>query len=122
MRKNDATILIVDDSSENRHLVELILSSSYPNLLFAKDGAEALSILMNYKIDLVISDYEMPGTDGKWLLDNIQNHGVRTKVIIVSGSIHIDEEKVLAWGGKMFLQRPYSAKLVLQMICELLEK
>lgn len=116
INKNEVSILIVDDSLEYRTMMEFILSSHYPNLFFASNGEEAFKILNKKKIDLVISDFEMPGTDGKWLLKKIQTNAIATSVIVVSGSILISEQEIIDLGAQALLRKPFSIKGFLQSI------
>lgn len=58
-----ATVLLVDDDREILNLLKDILSPLY-NLCFAKNGQEALGIVGNHKIDLIVSDVMMPVMDG----------------------------------------------------------
>ncbi|HZE85403.1 MAG TPA: PAS domain S-box protein [Puia sp.] len=65
MKKNErANILIVDDKVENIFALEQILSRPDRNLIQAISGKEALKIVLNKDIDLVVLDVQMPGMDG----------------------------------------------------------
>jgi len=87
----EKTILIVDDSKLVLTQISILLSSQNLNCIQCLDGDEAWKYLNNTnakKIDLVITDYEMPNMNGYELVKNI-----RTKysfeelpVLIVSGS------------------------------------
>ena len=66
-------ILVVDDFSTMRRIVKNILRQlSMNNILEADDGTTALSILQREKIDLVISDWNMPNMTGIELLKTIR--------------------------------------------------
>jgi putative two-component system response regulator len=58
------TILVIDDQELNRELLEAILVDHKFRVLTASDGAKALSILGETKIDLVLLDVLMPGESG----------------------------------------------------------
>jgi len=58
------TILVVDDSQAQRVLVATSLRSGGFNVLQAASGEEALSICERFEIDLVLSDWMMPGMNG----------------------------------------------------------
>ena len=53
------TILVVDDEVEITNAIEIYLSSEGYNILKAYDGIEALNVLKNNKVDLVILDVMM---------------------------------------------------------------
>ncbi|WP_333828900.1 PP2C family protein-serine/threonine phosphatase [Pararhodobacter sp.] len=58
------TILVVDDSRAQRHLVATMLRSGGFNVLQAASGEEALAICGQVEVDLVLSDWMMPGMNG----------------------------------------------------------
>jgi len=57
-------ILIVDDRNENLITLESIINSPELNILKALSGNEALSLMLEYDISLVLLDVNMPGMDG----------------------------------------------------------
>lgn len=59
-----ARILVVDDVPGNVKLLEARLLAEYFDVLVAFDGAEALDICENGKVDVVLLDVMMPGLDG----------------------------------------------------------
>jgi len=58
------TILIVDDSQSMRQLVKMTLTGAGHQVIEAVDGRDALSKLTGQKINLIISDVNMPNLDG----------------------------------------------------------
>lgn len=67
-----ASVLVVDDSITTRTLEKSILETHGYHVLVAVDGVEALRMLEMNKVDLVISDVEMPNLDGFGLLEKIK--------------------------------------------------
>ena len=57
-------ILVVDDEKDIRDLLEIYLRNDGYDVIKASCGAEALDIVSNEKVDLVILDIMMPGIDG----------------------------------------------------------
>ncbi len=79
-------ILVVDDSNDYREQVSKFLSRQYyVNLLEAKDGASAVSIMRAQECDVVIMDIKMPGQGGIDALEEIKNDVMLSNVIILSG-------------------------------------
>jgi len=67
-------ILIVDDFPSMRDLIKGILKHmGFSNFIEAEDGAEALRLIENEKIDLIISDWIMPNMNGLDLLKTIKD-------------------------------------------------
>jgi len=82
-------ILIVDDEAEILDLIDEFLSMEGFNVQKASSGNDAIEILQNYEIELVITDIRMPGMDGLELLDWIKKNDQRTEVIIMTGHASI---------------------------------
>ena len=89
----DARILVVDDNSILRGILEAILSHAGYCTDSAGDGEEALTMLALGKFDLVLTDGNMPRLDGCGLVRALRARGNRIPVMIISGS--------LAAGGKL---------------------
>lgn len=67
-------VLLVEDESFSRRLVAgMLLDLGRPNLFRANNGAEALVLLGETKIDLIISDFNMPHVHGLQLLRAVRN-------------------------------------------------
>lgn len=85
------TFLVVDDDSHTRDLHARIIQSHSPTnqVLSARNGLEALSILQQTRVDLVLLDLVMPGMDGFAVLEAMQAEE-RTRnipVIVVTGQV-----------------------------------
>lgn len=73
-------ILIVDDRPENLLTLEGILENEELNILKAHSGNEALSIMLEHNVSLVLMDVQMPGMDG-FEVAEIMRSTDRTKYI-----------------------------------------
>lgn len=73
-------ILIVDDRPENLLTLEGILENDELNILKANSGNEALSVMLDHNIALVLMDVQMPGMDG-FEVAEIMRSSERTKYI-----------------------------------------
>ncbi|KAF0129630.1 MAG: histidine kinase [Bacteroidetes bacterium] len=73
-------ILIVDDRPENLLTLEGILENEELNILKAHSGNEALSIMLEQNVALVLMDVQMPGMDG-FEVAEIMRSSERTKYI-----------------------------------------
>ena len=62
------TVLVVDDESHMRRVLEIMLKQLGHRVLSAGDGAQALEVLEREKVDLVLTDLRMPVLDGIGLL------------------------------------------------------
>jgi len=66
------TILIVDDSASMRQVVGIALRSASFDVIEAADGNEALALLDGRRVNLIISDVNMPGMDGISLVQEVK--------------------------------------------------
>ncbi len=67
------TILVVDDSRTILAVLEEALVSAGYEVVTAEDGDRAISIILNQKPDLIVSDIEMPNLDGFFLCNMIRS-------------------------------------------------
>jgi two-component system, OmpR family, KDP operon response regulator KdpE len=61
---NKATILVVDDESQIRRVLRATLSSNGYDVVEAKDGQEAIDMVIRERPDLILLDVNMPGMSG----------------------------------------------------------
>jgi two-component system chemotaxis response regulator CheY len=73
MAYKDLTVLIVDDFVTMRRIVRKILRDlNFENILEAEDGSAAVEILKTTKVDLIVSDWNMPRMTGLELLKHVR--------------------------------------------------
>lgn len=100
MLKLDQTvIMVVDDDTEIRKLlIEYLSHFGFKNFLEYKNGTEAFRCLSDetQRVDLIISDWEMPQTDGLTLLRAVRAHRFRkdTPFIFVTAQQSFEREKI----------------------------
>jgi two-component system chemotaxis response regulator CheY len=105
-------ILIAEDSSTMRSLIVSTISAlGEYELIEAANGFEALRILPREKVDLVITDINMPDINGLELISFIKNNPnyKATPLIIISteGS-EKDRDKGLSLGADAYLVKPFN--------------
>ncbi|ASA23322.1 response regulator transcription factor [Paenibacillus donghaensis] len=79
-----AKILIADDDALIRELITLFLRKEGFEILEARDGAEALAIVENSRVDLVILDIMMPQLDGWELCREIRRLDSNIPLLMVT--------------------------------------
>lgn len=102
--KPRARVLVVDDSPIIRDLLVELLTAAKLEVYTAADGAAALEMLDRHRVDLVLSDVEMPGIDGFELLTRIRQRDPELPVVMVTtrGSI-ADRERAASLGADAYL-------------------
>lgn len=88
-----ATILIVEDDKNTRILTKARLKDKY-TILEASNGIEALEILYNQHIDLIIADIMMPEMDGYELVKIIRKEGNMIPVIMLTAKHEFEDKKI----------------------------
>ena len=108
MNTEGATILAVDDDDKCRLLLELHLKIMGFNILLAGNGVEALEILGNNHIDLIISDQMMPKMDGITFLKEVKlKYGDIPFIMITAyGSVQKAVTSIKE-GAYDYIQKPY---------------
>lgn len=107
-------ILIVDDSSPMRAVLKKVIKASgfdVGQIFEADDGRQALDILDQQWLDLVLTDYNMPDMNGMELLQRIKgNHDscdIPVVVVTTEGSRH-RIETFLAQGAAAYIKKPFT--------------
>ena len=84
------TVLVVDDDRNTRETLKRGLSREGYEILTAEDGSKAVPILQEREVDLIITDYKMPGMDGLRLAATAQVVRPAASVILISAFINVD--------------------------------
>jgi two-component system, chemotaxis family, chemotaxis protein CheY len=122
----DIRALIVDDSSVMRKIVERSLRQAGVNLtkvLEAGNGAEALAVLQENQVDLILCDINMPIMDGlefvKQLAGVPNAKGVPVVMITTEGSeSHVVQ--ALSCGARGYIRKPFTADQVKEHVLPVL--
>jgi DNA-binding NtrC family response regulator len=77
------TLLIVDDEEKTRRILELNLRNSY-TLILADSGLNALQMLKQHRIDIVLTDLKMPDVEGEVILEEVRKGDHPIPVIIMT--------------------------------------
>lgn len=107
---NQLNILIVDDSTSYRRLLARHLQSwdNY-HIVEAEDGSQALAILNTQKIDMVISDWEMPGLNGEQLCRKLRDSALPHYIYFILLTSRVSEDDLVLGmeaGADDFLTKP----------------
>ncbi len=105
------TLLVVDDESHMRRLLQFALAKTGARLLLAANGREALEQARTHQIDLVVIDFMMPELDGFATLRELRRDPRYAKLpVIMLTSRGQTELRVVAEevGVDVFLTKPFS--------------
>lgn len=109
--KTQATVLIADDESSMRLLVNVTIESDAYNVIEAGDGDEAWALIRQHKPALVILDIQMPGRNGLEILGAIRADPSleKTRVILLTAkALEADMAAGMTAAADFFLTKPFS--------------
>jgi len=117
--KRTRRILVVDDDLAILEALALLLGARY-DVLTATDGQEALRLIHDRSIDLVVSDVLMPLLAGEELVEAARRAGVRIPVILISG--HRERlERAKDVGADAYFYKPFPLRTLEERIERLLD-
>ena len=101
-------VLICDDSSfAQKQLVHALPDDFDSELLFAKNGIEAIEQIKTGKVKVLFLDLNMPVLDGYGVLKHIHENNINVKTIVVSGDVQPEaHERVMNLGALAFIKKP----------------
>ena len=106
---NSKKVLVVDNFHISNEIVSEYLIASGFKVLTAKNGKEAYKILKNNTIDLIISDYNMPGMDGLQLAKAVYNDKEMSQIpMVILSSLATKDliEKAKQYSVKSWIRKP----------------
>ncbi len=120
----DATLLLVDDDHGFRQLMRYELEKEgYRSILEAEDGDEALNLIREKHVDLLLLDLRMPRLQGEEVLRVVKENYPAISVIVVTGRTESEVKKsVLDLGAEAYLEKPYVSAELFSSITKALEQ
>lgn len=119
MASDSITILCVDDEDVPRMLRKLILQKQGYRVVTAVSGKEALTMLDEGEINLVLSDQLMPGMTGTELAKVIKAERPAMPVILISGVNEIPEDAMYV---DRFVSKVEGPERLFQAVLEVLQE
>ena len=118
------TILIAEDDEFSYQFFKAILKQKGPELIRAKNGAEALEIFGGRSdINLIFMDMQLPEVDGFEVTRRIREADPDIPIIAQTAYIHDDErEKCLEAGCNAYISKPLDLNKLLGLVGEFLQK
>jgi CheY-like chemotaxis protein len=120
-----ATILIVENETSNRILIERVLSTRGYRCLSASNGREALDILDREQVDLILTDLSMPVLDGYKATQLMRARpGLANVPIVAVTAFALNDEGEAAKqiGCTEYLTKPFKPRQLLEVVARLLNK
>ncbi len=111
---NVRTILAVDDEAHILHVVSLKLQNAGFNVIMAKDAEEAVDSAAGESIDLVITDFQMPGMSGLDLARKLHGEPGRKNLPVILLTAHgmaLEQVELAHAGIAASLSKPFSPRI-----------
>ncbi len=116
-------IMLADDDAEIRRIVRRSLSSLECTIIEAKDGEEALELILNERPDLVVLDVMMPTLSGWELCKYIRTKAelADTRVVMLTAiGKTVNEMTSPLYGADRYLDKPFDIQEIVQVVSDLL--
>ncbi|MFC1560167.1 sigma 54-interacting transcriptional regulator [Candidatus Margulisiibacteriota bacterium] len=122
MYNNRSTILIVEDEESMREVLELALRDKY-TLLMAEDGKEAVNIVSNETVDLVLLDMILPALNGLEVLEQIKAMDNTLPVIMITAVKTVNSAvSAMKKGAYDYITKPFDIQELEALAEKALEK
>ena len=117
------TLLYVEDELSLGKITSDTLKKNGFNVIWAKDGLEALEFLSNNKIDICVIDVMMPKLDGFKLVMEIRKNNKLLPVLFLTARVLTEDVlKGFEIGGNDYLKKPFSIEELIFRIKELVKR
>ncbi|MDM8526838.1 hybrid sensor histidine kinase/response regulator [Anaerolineales bacterium HSG24] len=106
-----STVMVIDDASDNRHLLGLILKKEGFKIMLAKDGETGLAALAEELPDIILLDIMMPDMSGYDLCEKLKaDEQLRDIPVIFISAMNQSMDKVKAFsvGGVDYIIKPFN--------------
>jgi len=122
---SEISALIVDDSSVMRKIVERALRQAglaIASVFEAASGVEGLDILRSQRVDLILSDINMPNMDGLEFLRQLRAQNLAPNIPVVMITTEGSEDHVreaIVAGAQGYIRKPFTAEQIKERVLPL---
>jgi PAS domain S-box-containing protein len=117
------TLLIVEDEESNFFLLERILKRTNANVLWAKNGIDAITMAGNGNIDLILMDIRMPVMDGYEATEAIRKFNQSVPIIAQTAyALKGERERSLSSGCNGYISKPIDTREFLETVLKFINR
>lgn len=117
------TILVVDDESVVRGLVDKILTARGYTVLPAAGPEDALRLIDAHEVDAIVTDVVMPAMTGPELVEEIRRHRPHIRALFTSGyPVESLADHGVSEDGVAFVQKPFTTQELTSRLRQLLDR
>lgn len=122
-KSNKETILVVDDSPATLEVIQRNLASKGYYIFAALNVSEAIKILDESKVDLLITDYKMPKISGLDLIRHVKENLTDINIIMITGYATINGAvSAVKAGADEYLPKPFTDEELFSVVRRVLDK
>lgn len=103
---NSLRILVVDDDSDNLELTSIILETYGVQVMKAASASEALKIVRQFELDVLVSDIAMPEQDGYSLIRQVRQVTQIPAIALTALAMPEERSMALKSGFQLYLTKP----------------
>lgn len=118
--KKNITVLIVDDEADILELLEDEFKYQGYDTLSAGCGNDAIAILKEKKVDVIVSDYKMPNGNGMSILTHVSQMPKKPFFFFVSGQADVSSDAAIHAGATKFFAKPFDLEELIKEIEQLI--
>ncbi|MFO8002518.1 MAG: response regulator [Marinilabilia sp.] len=119
----DKVILVVEDVDTNKIFFDAALRRTSAQILWAKDGQQAIDLFNENKVDLVLMDLQLPVLDGYAATREIKK--VNPNVPVIAQTAHVmsgEREKCMEAGCDDYLAKPIRLQVLIETLSKFLNQ
>jgi two-component system, NtrC family, response regulator PilR len=118
-----SNLLIVDDEQSYRQLLSLVFHGDGHEIRTATNGREALRMLEESPVDIIISDVKMPDMDGIEMLRSVRETQPDLGVVLMTAFASVETAReAFKLGADDFIQKPFDVEELKLIVKKTLEK
>ncbi len=107
-------VLIVDDEKMICELIEMMLTSRGAEVITAASGNQALKLLKDQQVDVILSDVRMADGDGPFLVKSLPVElKNKVKIYFMSGFNDLSEADIAELGVRKLFPKPFNLNDIL---------
>src|SRR4051812_32779943 len=111
-----ASVLVVDDETHVRQVLGWIIGQAGHEVIEAESSDAALKVMAQGAADVVFTDIQMPGKDGRWLTLEVRRLYPATPVVLATSVSDLEPHITLKFGVLSYLVKPFSKGAVLDAL------
>ena len=107
-----ALVLVVDDEADVRRLLGRAIHQQGHEVMEAESSDAALAAMATRAADVVFTDIQMPGRDGRWLALELRKRYPLTAIVLATSVTDLEPSTTLRFGILSYLVKPFDLDAV----------